>query len=109
MQSKKLTSASLDLCLEVYKSYLDKFKQGEPVLYEIGEELRINPKLKVLHTDRPAEVAEKRVKMSSAVSEYLEKAKNLVAFATEGMFPCTDNHRWIPRQTRSPRMSKYQD
>jgi hypothetical protein len=109
MQSKKLTSASLDLCLEVYKSYLDKFKQGEPVLYEIGEELRINPKLKVLHTDRPAEVAEKRVKMSSAVSEYLEKAKNLVAFATEGMFPCTDNHSWIPRQTRSPRMSKYLD
>ena len=109
MQSKKLTSASLDLCLAVYKSYLDKLELGEPLLYEIGEELRLNPKLNVVHSDRPAEVNEKRIKMSSTVSEYLEKAKNLVAFATEGIFPCTENHHWIPRQTRSPRKSKYQD
>lgn len=107
MESRKLTSVSLNICLDVYRLFLEKSKQGEAQLYEIGEELKINPKYAVKHSDRPVEVAEKHIKMSSAVSEYLEKAKNLVAHATEGRFPCTDNHPWIERQTRSPRKSRY--
>lgn len=109
MESRKLTSVSLNICLDVYRLFLEKSKQGEALLYEIGEELRINPKLNVVHSDRAIEVNEKRIKMSSAVSEYLEKAKNLVAHATEGRFPCTDNHPWIERQTRAPRKSRYGD
>ena len=109
MESRKLTSVSLNICLDVYRLFLEKSKQGEALLYEIGEELRINPKLNVIHSDRAIEVNEKRIKMSSAVSEYLEKAKNLTAHATEGRFPCTDNHPWIERQTRSARKSRYGD
>ena len=109
MESRKLTSVSLNICLDVYRSFIEKSKQGEALLYEIGEELRINPKLNVIHSDRAIEVNEKRIKMSSAVSEYLEKAKNLTAHATEGRFPCTDNHPWIERQTRAPRKSRYGD
>ena len=109
MESRKLTSVSLNICLDVYRLFLEKSKQGEALLYEIGEELRINPKLNIIHSDRAIEVNEKRIKMSSAVSEYLEKAKNLVAHATEGRFPCTDNHPWIERQTRAARKSRYGD
>ena len=109
MESRKLTSVSLNICLDVYRSFIEKSKQGDVQLYEIGEELKINPKYAVKHSDRPAEIAEKHIKMSSAVSEYLEKAKNLVAHATEGRFPCTDNHHWIERQTRAPRKSRYAD
>ena len=109
MESRKLTSVSLNICLDVYRLFLEKSKQGEALLYEIGEELRINPKLNVIHSDRAIEVNEKRIKMSSAVSEYLEKAKNLTAHATEGRFPCIDNHPWIERQTRSARKSRYGD
>ena len=109
MESRKLTSVSLNICVDVYRLFLEKSKQGEALLYEIGEELRINPKLNVIHSDRAIEVNEKRIKMSSAVSEYLEKAKNLTAHATEGRFPCTDNHPWIERQTRSARKSRYGD
>ena len=109
MESRKLTSVSLNICVDVYRLFLEKSKQGEALLYEIGEELRINPKLNVIHSDRAIEVNEKRIKMSSAVSEYLEKAKNLVAHATEGRFPCTDNHPWIERQTRAARKSRYGD
>lgn len=109
MESRKLTSVSLNICLDVYRLFLDKSKQGDAQLYEIGEELRINPKYAIKHSDRPVEVAEKHIKMSSAVSEHLEKAKNLVAHATEGRFPCTDNHYWIERQTRAPRKSRYGD
>lgn len=109
MESRKLTSVSLNICLDVYRLFLEKSKKSEALLYEIGEELRINPKLNVVHSDRAIEVNEKRIKMSSAVSEYLEKAKNLVAHATEGRFPCTDNHPWIERQTRAARKSRYGD
>jgi hypothetical protein len=109
LQSRKFTSASLDLCLDVYAKYVAKANKSEVLLYEIGEELRINPKLNVVRTDRPSEVAEKHIKMSSSVSEYLEKAKNLVAHATEGRFPCADNHRWVERQKRGGRKSKYSD
>lgn len=109
MESRKLTSVSLNICLDVYRAFIEKSKQGDVQLYEIGEELKINPKYAVKHSDRPAEIAEKHIKMSSAVSEYLEKAKNLVAHATEGRFPCTDNHHWIERQTRAPRKSRYGD
>lgn len=109
MESRKLTSVSLNICLDVYRLFLEKSKQGEALLYEIGEELGINPKLNVIHSDRAIEVNEKRIKMSSAVSEYLEKAKNLTAHATEGRFPCTDNHPWIERQSRSARKSRYGD
>lgn len=109
MESRKLTSVSLNICLDVYRSFIDKSKQGDVQLYEIGEELKINPKYAVKQSDRPAEVAEKHIKMSSTVSEYLEKAKNLVVHATEGRFPCTDNHPWIERQTRAPRKSRCGD
>ncbi len=109
MQSRKLTSVSLNICLDVYRLFVEKSSQGEVQLYAIGEQLRINPKYLVKSGDRPAEIAEKHIKMSSAVSDYLEKAKNLVAHATEGRFPCTDNHHWIERQSRTPRKSRYDD
>jgi len=69
MESRKLTSVSLNICLDVYRSFIEKSKQGDVQLYEIGEELKINPKYAVKHSDRPAEIAEKHIKMSSAVSE----------------------------------------
>jgi len=109
MESRKLTSVSLNICLDVYRSFIEKSKQGEASLYDIGVELRINPKFVVAHNELPVFAAEKRIKMAAAVSEYLEKAKNLVAHATEGRFPCTDNHHWIERQTRAPRKSRYAD
>ena len=109
MESRKLTSVSLNICLDVYRLFIEKSKEGDVQLYDIGEQLKINPKYQTKFSDRPAEVAEKHIKMSSAVSEYLEKAKNLVAHATEGRFPCTDNHHWIERQSRAPRKSRYDD
>ena len=105
LNSRRFTSASLNICLDVYEKFIDKQKLGEVRLYEIGEDLRINPKLNVVNTDRPGEIADKHLKMSSSVSEYLEKAKNLVAHATEGRFPCVEDHPWIERQKRSSRKS----
>lgn len=109
MESRKLTSVSLNICLDVYRLFIEKSKQGEAPLYEIGAELRINPKFIVAHSDLNTIAAEKRIKMATAVSEYLEKARNLVAHAAEGRFPCTDNHQWVERQRRAPRKPRYSD
>lgn len=104
-ENRKLTSASLDLYLEIYKEYLAN--ENDLGLYELGVMKKVNSKLVVLHSDRPKEVADKHVKMANAVSEYIEKAKNLVAYATEGIFPCVENHHWIERKKRNT--SKYGD
>ena len=105
MESRKLTSVSINLYLDVYRCWLAKggFSGQEVRLYEIGEELRLDPKNTVLRSDPPRFASAKHLKMSLLVSDYLEKAKNLVAHATEGRFPCTDDHRWIPRRSRAAR------
>lgn len=103
-ENKKLTSASLNLYLDVYRAFLEIKDDGELGLYELGVNLKINPKLVIVHRDQPKEVADKKIRMANAVSEYIEKAKNLVAYATEGIFPCVENHHWIERKTRK---SKY--
>ena len=103
-ENKKLTSASLNLYLDVYRAYLEIKDDDELGLYDLGVKLKINPKLVIVHRDQPKEVADKRIRMANAVSEYIEKAKNLVAYATEGIFPCVENHHWIERKSRK---SKY--
>jgi hypothetical protein len=105
LENRKLTSVSINLYLEVYRCWLAKggFSGQEVRLYEIGEELRLDPKNTVLRSDPPRFASAKHLKMSLLVSDYLEKAKNLVAHATEGRFPCTDDHPWVPRRTRAAR------
>lgn len=105
-ENKKLTSASLNLYLDVYREYLEIKGDDELGLYDLGVKLKINPKLVIVHRDQPKEVADKRIRMANAVSEYIEKAKNLVAYATEGVFPCVENHHWIERRSRK---SKYDE
>jgi hypothetical protein len=109
-ENRKLTSVSINLYLQVYRSWRAKIVEEREIhLFEIGEELNLDPKLKVSRTDYPREASAKHLKMSLIVTEYLEKAKNLVAHATEGRFPCVDDHPWIERKTRSPRKSKDED
>ncbi len=79
----------------------EQTKDGAINLYEVGEAMRLNPRLVVKHVDLNSDVREKHLKMSLLVSEYLEKAKNLIAHASEGIFPCTENHDWIERSTRA--------
>lgn len=105
LNNRKLTSVSLNLYLEVYRLFLTRHASDEQSrLYDIGVELKLNPQL-IVQGRLDAQAAEKRIKLASAVSECLEKAKNLVAHASEGIFPCVDNHPWITRKTRSARKS----
>jgi hypothetical protein len=100
LENRKLTSASLNLCLTVYKAYLESQDQADNGLYEIGVALKLNPKLVINSKDQPNDIADKKLRMGGIVSEHLEKAKNLVAHATECIFPCVEDHHWVERKTR---------
>lgn len=98
MLSSKLTSVSLNLYVHVYEHWS---KDTAAALYEIGEQMSLNPRYVVKPEDLHGDVRDKHLQMSLIVSEYLGKAKNLIAHATEGRFPCTDDHPWIERTTRA--------
>ncbi len=107
-KSTRMTYQSISLCLKVYRKYQDK-KQNQPEnarLYMIGEELALNPKLNVLKHDLKAMAASKKIKMAATVTEYLDKAKNLIAHATEGNFPVVADHPWYQKKKRGTR-SRY--
>lgn len=105
LRSSKLTSVSLNLYVSVYEQWL---KNQDAALYSIGEEMSLIPRYVVKHGDLGGDVRDKHLQMSLIVSEYLEKAKNLIAHASEGIFPDTSNHDWIERSTRT-RRSRYGD
>lgn len=102
MRTSKLTSVSLNLYLDVYECWLELHKENLDVhLYEVGERMRLNPRYVVSNNDLPSDVRDKHLQMSLVVTEYLGKAKNLIAYASEGVFPLTDDHEWIERTTRA--------
>ena len=102
LQSSKLTSLSINLYLDVFERWQAMYAiDGGVNLYKVGEAMNLNSQLVVKHGDLGGDVREKHLKMSLQVSEYLEKAKNLIAHASEGTFPCTENHDWIDRSTRA--------
>ncbi len=98
LQSSKLTSVSLNLYVSVYEEWV---KDPDANLYDIGERMALNPRYVVKHGDLNSDIRDKHLQMSLQVSDYLGKAKNLVAHASEGRFPCTDDHDWIERATRA--------
>jgi len=110
MRSSKLTSQSLNLYLDVYECWT-ALKSQNPIthLYEVGEQMKLNPRYTVNRNDFPEEVKEKHLQMSLTVTEYLGKAKNLIAYASEGIFPCTEDHEWIERTERAANWRKRTD
>lgn len=99
LRASKLTSVSLNLYVSVYEQW---YKNQDAALYEIGEQMALNPRYVVKHGDLGGDIRDKHLQMSLIVSEYLGKAKNLIAHASEGRFPCTEDHEWVERATRAP-------
>jgi hypothetical protein len=56
-------------------------------LWEIGEQLRMNPQAMTKHGDFLTEVADKHKAMGQTVSNYLKKGRGLVSNACRGIFP----------------------
>ena len=56
-------------------------------LWQIGEQLRLNPKAMTKFGDYPSEVSDKHKAMGQTVSNYLRKGRGLVDNACRGFFP----------------------
>lgn len=56
-------------------------------LWQIGEQLRLNPQAMPNFGDFPIDVADKHKAMGQTVSSYLKKGRNLVHNAANGQFP----------------------
>jgi hypothetical protein len=59
----------------------------ETKLWQIGEQLRLNPKAMPKNLDFPADIADKHKAMGQTVSNYLRKGNRLVKNACNGIFP----------------------
>jgi hypothetical protein len=59
----------------------------ETKLWQIGEQLRLNPLAMPKNGDYPTEIADKHKTMGQTVSSYLRKAQGLVNNACNGIFP----------------------
>lgn len=59
----------------------------ETKLWQIGEQLRLNPHAMPRHGDYPAAIADKHKAMGQTVSSYLRKGRSLVDNACGGIFP----------------------
>jgi hypothetical protein len=60
---------------------------SETKLWQIGEQLKLNPQAMPKIGDYPTEVAEKHKAMGQTVSSYLRKGRILVNNACNGIFP----------------------
>ena len=56
-------------------------------LWQIGEQLRLNPKAMTKFGDYPSEVSDKHKAMGQTVSNYLRKGRGLIDNACNGIFP----------------------
>ena len=56
-------------------------------LWQIGEQLGLNPQAMPKFGDFPIDVADKHKAMGQTVSSYLKKGRNLVDNAANGQFP----------------------
>ena len=67
----------------------DQIIRNEPEtkLWQIGEQLKLNPKAMTKFNDYPSEISDKHKVMGQTVSSYLRKGKGLVDNACQGIFP----------------------
>lgn len=104
LQNRRLTNDAVNLFLKVYRMSLPADADSEPPRhYEIGERLKLAPKFMPREGDNPAWLIEKRRDMALVVSDYMKNARNLLAHAAEGCFPCVDDHAWVERVPRRRR------
>ena len=71
--------------MEIHEKIIRNAPQTK--LWQIGEQLRLNPQAMPKLGDFPIDTADKHKAMSQTVSSYLRKGRVLVANASNGMFP----------------------
>ena len=101
MRSSKLSSPAINIYLKAYEVQQELRKANPNVkLYEVGEAMNADPTNTVKPNDSDVVIKDKHFFMSQRVTEYIEKARDLIANASEGVFPSTETHAWVERNQR---------
>ena len=103
MKASKLTSDSINLYLQAFEVQQELRKTNPNVkLYEVGEAMNADPSQIIKSTDTDVQIKDKHFFMSQKVTEFIGRARDLIANASEGVFPSTEAHAWVERSTRAP-------
>ena len=84
----RISYDAISMLLSIMEIYEQIIRNApETKLWQIGEQLRLNPKAMSKNGDFPIDVADKHKAMGQTVSNYLRKASCLVKNAGIGIFP----------------------
>ena len=75
--------------MEIYEKIIHNAPRTK--LWQIGEQLRLNPKAMPRFGDFPIDIADKHKAMGQTVSSYLKKGRCLMDNAANGIFPKYSN------------------
>lgn len=92
----KITYASIARWLKVYSDWT-RSKELRPKLamWEFALEHKLCPELSRVYGDGVIVPPPERRSLTNSVSDPLKLARRLMANATEGVFPSTDDHPWV--------------
>jgi hypothetical protein len=84
----RISYNAISLLLSIMEIHDQIIRNGPRTkLWQIGEQLRLNPKAVPKCGDYPSEISDKNKAMGQTVSNYLIKGRRLVANASNGDFP----------------------
>ena len=84
----RISYDAISLLLGIMEIYEQIIRNApETKLWQIGEQLRLNPKAMSKNGDFPIDIADKHKAMGQTVSSYLTKGRMLVDNACKGVFP----------------------
>jgi len=98
----KMTYSSINSWLKIYKSWIDaNLANPDLTQYEFSRDMNINPNLARNYGRDFLHNPEERAMFANALSQYLKPARKLMANATEGKFPSTEDHEWATGSQRN--------
>jgi hypothetical protein len=99
-KESKLDPKTIMYYLSLYSKYTKAVSDRNVTLAEFAIEENLAPKFNLKKNERDADRDEKLVKLAGTADNLLSKAKNIMAHATEMVFPLATEHPWNKKFSR---------
>jgi hypothetical protein len=109
-RDSKIGFKTIEYWLSIYKFYSKMKKQSENYqLYQLAMDKKLDPANAIMKGDLEYEVQEKKMKLASTSSNFLKKARYLMANAVELDFPNATKPGWWSKIDDLPALQVYVD
>jgi hypothetical protein len=96
VNESKITYASISRWLKIYTDWIrSKALRPKLTMWEFALERKLHPELSRKYGEGVILPLPERRTLTNSVSDPLKLARRLMAHATEGVFPSTDDHPWV--------------